>query len=243
MKSKNQKKLILSFQLLFLSINIIAQTQVSFYTDEGKNNVSEGFYLQAATIGQYKLDKFQFETGFQFDILTANENVFSGFFINASREFTIKNFSFKIEPFYSYSPFSDILYETNWGILLNTKTKHFDFVLGNNFRTYAFNKQAITDYDFTSNTKIHENMNLMYSISYSLKPQENKWNAEIMFTNIDNFIINQETNPYFKLNAKLNVSEPVTVFIEPCYKSSGSLNFSVNYFGFFFRTGLIWNIK
>ena len=61
-------------------------------------------------------------------------------------------------------------------------------------------------------------------------------------TNIDNFLINQDTNPMLFLQGKYQVTAPLTLYIEPWYQSAGSLNLSANYFGFFIRTGLIWKL-
>jgi hypothetical protein len=72
---------------------------------------------------------------------------------------------------------------------------------------------------------------------------DNIWNIGFSFTNIDYFIINQETNPVINLQGKYDVSKSLTLFLESWYKSSGAFNLSVNSFGFFFRTGVLWKIK
>ncbi|MCD6597395.1 MAG: hypothetical protein J7L04_06895, partial [Bacteroidales bacterium] len=123
------------------------------------------------------------------------------------------------------------------------RPKHFIIRIGTNFKTYALNKKAISNYEIDTDTKIKENWNLMYSFSYYLKSFDNLWNVGISITNFDYFIINQETNPVFNLNAWYKPGTPLKLFIETWYKSSGAFNLSVNYFGFFVRTGIIWNIQ
>jgi hypothetical protein len=62
-------------------------------------------------------------------------------------------------------------------------------------------------------------------------------------TNIDEFLLNQETNPNFFLKVNYRINKHISTFIEGRYKSAGSLNASVHYFGYFIRTGIKWNIK
>jgi len=230
--------------LLFISgTNLIAQPQASAYTDMGKTSVSDGFYIKTAGLAHYQFGKNRVETGFQLDLKSNSENVFSGYNIKASREVQIKNFSFEVQGFYIWTPFSDILRETNLGLLLHVKRNHFIIKLGTNFRTFAFTQNAIKYYELKEGTKIHEYWNILYSFSYYLKPIENYWNIGLSMTNIDHFIINQETNPVFNLRALYEVSSPINLFAESWYKSAGAFNLSVNYFGFFFRTGIIWDIN
>ena len=132
--------------------------------------------------------------------------------------------------------------ESNWGILANIERKHFTWKLGTEFRTYHVTKEAIENFDIESNKNLHENWNMMYLLGYNLYPADNLWNIGIAITNIDHFIINQETNPMFFLQGKYKVSLPLTIYFESWYKSAGTLNISANYFGFLFRTGLIWEL-
>lgn len=236
------KKTSIFFLLFFGGINLMAQTTVAAYTDVGKNYVSDGVYLKTAGLAQYEFQKYKIATGFQLDVINNNENIFSGYDIKASRQFLIKKFSFETKAFFIYTPFSDILYETNWGLLLIFNSKHFKTRIGNNFRTYAYNKKANTDYNIDSNTKIHENWNMMYSLSYYIKPNDN-WSVGLTATNFDFFLINQETNPVFNLQALYKINKPVYVFAESWYKTSGAFNLSVNYFGFLFRAGIVWKIN
>lgn len=224
-------------------INLIAQPRVTAYTDLGQTSVSDGLFIKTAGLGQYKYGKNLIETGFQIDLKSNNKNTFSGYNIKASREFKIKDFPFEVQGFYILTPFLDIFRETNWGVMLNIKRDNFVMRIGTNFRTFAFTQKAIEYYELPESSKIHENWNLMYSFSYCLKPLENYWNIGLSITNIDHFIINQETNPIFNLRASYKVSSPINLFVESWYKSAGSFNLSVNYFGFFFRTGIIWDIN
>jgi hypothetical protein len=156
----------------------------------------------------------------------------------------IKSTPIELQGFFLFNPFSDILRETNWGILLKSRLKHFDLALGTDFRTYAYSKKAINDYGIEKNAaKIHEPFNLIYSFSYYLKPTEDKWNIGLSVTNIDYFIINQETNPTLSLRGLYKLKSPLSLFAQAWYEPAGVLNLNINYFGFFIRTGIIWDIN
>jgi hypothetical protein len=227
---------------LFVSIGLKAQFQLSGYIDAGETNVSEGLFVKAVGFGAYQFEKNKFESGFQFDLKSPGTNIFTGTSLKAAREFSIKEFPFEIQGLFIYNCFSELVHEYDWGVLARIQQKHFSFILGTNFRTYKVTRKAIDTYDINSNKKIHENWNVIYSLGCSVKPYDHFWNIGLTITNIDHFVINQETNPVFNINAKYNVSPPLTLFAEAWYKSSGALNLSVNYFGFFFRTGVIWRI-
>ena len=217
-----------------------AQLQIASHLDMGSNNVSEGLFIRHAIAEAYEYDKFIFKGGLQFDLKSPFGKYFTGSYLEVGRNFEIKNFPISAQAFFIYNPFSQLVKETNWGISATARTGHFFYRLGTNFRTYALTSKAKDIYDGQSSEKIHENWNVMYLVGYNLKPSENNWNVGITFTNIDRFIISQDTNPAFYLHGKYNISDPWSLYAEAWYKSAGAFNISVNYFGFFFRTGIIW---
>lgn len=232
--------------LLFLTgLNLMAQPLVWVYTDIGQNNVSDGIYWKAAGFGKYQYDSYFVETGFQVDIKSSNENILSGYSIKGVRRFFIKDFPLDFQGFFMWKPLSGIFTETNWGMVLNHKRNRIDMNLGSGFRTFAKTKKAIAEYNIDPATKVRENWNLLYSFGCYLKPMVNNWNIGLAVTNIDHFILNQETNPVFYLRSLYDFNHsgmPLSLFVESWYKSAGAFNLSVNYFGFHFRTGLVWNI-
>lgn len=230
--------------LLIGCLDLSAQPGLIIYTDLGENNVSQGLFIKSACLVSYQEGKNLLETGFQLDLKNTNKNVFSGFSISGTRNFKIRNFPLEITGFWICTPFSELLRETNWGGRLNHENNHFGFSLGSNFRTYAFRQKAVREYGIAENAaKIHEIMNLIYSFDYQIKPKNNYWNIGVSLTNIDHFVLEQETNPMLKLNGLYKVSAPIILYIEAWYKSAGATNLAVNYFGFFFRTGIIWKIR
>jgi hypothetical protein len=234
---------LLAFIIFLQSINSKAQLQTIRYVDAGQNVVSDGFYLKMGTFANYQFGKNNIAAGLQTNIISNNNKVVSGYSIKATRELMIYSFPIEIQGLFILSPFSDIIKETNWGILFGTYRDHFVVKIGTNFRTYAYTQQALKAYDFETNTRIHENWNPMYSLNYYINPIDNKWNIGLAVTNIDHFVINQDTNPVFNLQITYKPSQPLNLLFESWYKSAGAFNLNVNYFGFFFRTGIIWNIN
>jgi hypothetical protein len=230
--------------LLIIGAVLIAQPGISIYSDVGSNNVSNGIFIKSAALGFYKYGKNNFETGIQTNLKNNNKNGFSGYTIGASRNMAIKDISFRLKGFFTLTIPSETLSETNYGALMGMRHKRFEMSIGANFRTYNLRQTAVNRYEIdNTHTQIHESPNLMYSFGYNIKPTDETWNLGLSVTNIDHFNINQETNPVVNLNGTYKISPPVTLYIQACYKSAGVTNLVLNYFGYFFRTGIIWNIN
>jgi hypothetical protein len=226
----------------FVSLKAQSNAHFSVYVDTGENNASDGFFVKTSGIGSYQFRKTRLEGGCQFDLKSRSTNTLTGSTLMVSREFLIKEFSFEAQGLFMYNSFSKFVHESNWAIVFKTHFQHFSYKLGVNFRTFKVTKKAISDFDIDKNKSLHEKWNLMYLVRYNLKPSNYKWNIGISLTNIDHFIINQETNPEFYLHGKYDLTKKLTLLTEVWYKSAGALNISVNYFGFFVRTGIIWKI-
>ena len=242
MKTNMTISIFLSVFCFVPGINLRAQSQVSGYTDLGWNNVSDGLYIKTAGLAQYQFGKYEAGAGIQIDLKSNNKNILSGYNFYLSRNCVIKNFPFEVQSFFLLTPFSDILRETDWGFLLNIKLNHVAISAGTNFRTTSFTKN-ISSYESATKNKLREPWNLMYSFSYYLKPPDNPWNIRLSITDIDNFVISQESNPVINLRASWELNSRLNLFVESWHKSSGVFNLAKNNFGFFFRTGIIWNIN
>ncbi len=241
----NILKCFLLILIMFASVyGVKAQTELQTFVDIGKNNASNGVYIKNVHRGSYQYHQYRMEGGLQFDILSNNPNVLTGIDIIVSRKFLIKDFPFDIKGFFMLNRFSDLMYETNWGVRIDTrKLEHFLFELGTNFKTYAINSAAREKYNINkSDSKLRENFNLIYTITAYLKPHNNDWNAGLSFTNIDYYIINQSTNPFFNLQMKYKIKPNLILYMDSWYKQAGVFNISANYFGFFFRGGVKWQL-
>ena len=228
--------------MLFVLQALDAQLHLTAYNDLGKNNVSEGLFARAAMSAGYHAGKNKFVYGHQFNLKNHNPNALSGAYLNISRAFEIKGMTWKARALFMYNLISRHIHETNWGLAMNSDTKHFRYMLGTNFRTSHLTMKVTEDYGIDSNTKLREKWNLMYLVSFYLKNPENRWNTGFSFTNVDNFQISQDTNPMLALNARYRLKVPLTFFAEYWYKPAGVFNISADSFGFYFRTGMQWEL-
>lgn len=220
-----------------------AQWVVTGYFEIGETNVSEGIYLKLAPMVTYQIKNFQVNAAIQNDIISNNPNFFSGISIDLGQNFKLFDRPFRFKPFFMKTASTELLRESNWGLLFTTLQKHFNLEVGTNFRTIGFTNKAIADYHLVSNTVVRENFNLMYQVRYDLKSAEKPWNIGATWTNFDHFLIYQETTPMVNVHGFYNIKEQARLFAECWYKTSGALNLNVNYFGLSLRTGIIWKIK
>jgi len=241
----NKFKYLIPIFIILVSVNgINAQIELHSYIDIGENNVSEGIFIKNAYRGSYQYQKYDIEAGLQFDLKSNNPNIPTGIDIIGLREFSVKDFPFNIKGIFILNRFSDLLYETNWGVRVETrKYEHFLFELGTNFKTYTINSAAREEYNINkSDSKLHENFNLVYVLTAYFKPHDNGWNVGLSCTNIDYYIINQSTNPVFNLQMRYKLKSNTTLYLESWYKQAGIFNIYANYFGYFFRGGIKWEI-
>lgn len=239
---------IVNLRIIFFGISLIshagltAQPGINMYTEAGKNCVSDGIFIKSAAFGSYEFGKNKVEAGIQADLKSYCQSIFSGYTVSASREQVIKASILSAQVFRTRTSYSAILCETNWGALFSMRRMRFEMVVGTNFRTYAFKADAVQEYDIDEEAgRFHENFNLMYSLSYYVMPDDDKWNAGLSVTNYDSFTINQEVNPAFRLRGLYKPGSQVCLYAEAWHLTAGLLNMSMNYYGLFFKTGLSWN--
>jgi hypothetical protein len=238
------KYLLLILLILTSANGVEAQILFKSYIDIGKNNTSGGVFIKNAYRSSYQYQKFNIDTGIQLDLLSNNPNTLTGFDIIGLREFSMRDFPFDVKGFFMLNRFSNFMHETNWGVRIETKKfEHFIFEMGTNFKTYSINSAAREEYNIEmSDSKLRENFNLLYLITAYLKPKDSDWNVGLSCTNVDHYIINQSTNPVFNLQMKYKLKSNLSLYMDTWYKQAGVFNINANYFGYFFRGGVIWQI-
>lgn len=238
-----RRTIIIVFVLLLQHFPFYAQFESTFYTDFGKNNVSDGLQIKTALLGKFVKEDFKVSAGIQLDLKNPFNKYYTGTNLHLSRETSVRNIIFEPEAFYLLNSFSKNIYEHNFGLLINYKQTHFTYKLGTHFRHFRITGYGANMYNIDEHLSLTEKWNLLYLIKYQIKQEGHKWNAGLALRNIDHFTINQETNPVFNAFGHIRLSEPFALFTEVWYKSAGALNISVNYFGFFIRTGIVWQAK
>ena len=217
--------------------------QLSAYSDIGHSNISEGIYLKTSANVLYKYRSLALQTSIQNDIISNNKTVFSGLNLNLSHYFSFKQKKYSVKTFFISTTLSNFVKERNYGALLSTENKHFNFKIGTGFKSIGFTQNAIETAGINSNENVYEIFNPLYSFSYTLNNPTKTWNVGIGVTNMDYFVVNQATNPMTTVFGHYKLNESVRLTAEVWYKTAGAFNLHVNYFGLFFRPGIIWELK
>jgi hypothetical protein len=233
------------FSILFLiCASSFSQGGLSLYTDFGKNNVSEGLFSKTVLTGSFRLNKTILFAGIQSDLRNNLHKGLSGYTFSASRILIDRKTKLMIKGYGIITNPSKIVMESDLGLLIRMSHSRFNMEIGSDFRTYNLRQKAVSDNIYPRDaTKIREIYNIVYLFNYNLKPNDDTWNVGLTITNIDHFIINQETNPVLNLSGKYKLRLPITLYAEAWYKYAGVTNLELNKFGYFFRTGIIWNIN
>jgi hypothetical protein len=238
----------LFIRLLFISILSLNFTvsRAQFSVDNawtiGKHNASSGSYLKTSFSGYYYHDEFSINSQLQVDIINPQERILSGLLLNASRDSVFQKFPIRLSAQYLFLPFSETLRESDISIIANGTTKGFSYALGINFRTYAYTQQAVKDYNIEQQ-RLHENWGLVYNFGYTYKPKTYRWDIGISFTNWDDFLINQDMNPFWRLKGQYHFDDKIELYTEANYIKSGVFNGSSNYFGYYIKTGIICHVN
>lgn len=221
---------------------VLGQERIQVQVEAGQHNASAGLFVRSLARGAYNPGPYRFEAGVQLDLKSNNPRTFSGLDLGISREFLAGAFPFTLKAFFMLNRFSEILFETNWGATASTgKLEHWLFEIGTSFKTYSVNSSftgpSASD---GSGRSLHENFNLVYTITAYLKPRNHPWNIGLACTNLDYYLVNQSTNPFFNLQGRYRTEKGLTFLLESWYKQAGMLNISANHFGYFFRGGIAW---
>jgi hypothetical protein len=156
------------FLLIFSIPNSFSQISLDSYLEAGSNTVSQGMYgnFSAGISGQ--TGSLSASTSALFSFSTVTNQVFSAYRLQVGNDFTTSKFPINISGLFLWKPISDEMYETNFGLLANYKTRHFGYTIGLNTRIYSFTQAAIAQYNFADSvhTSLWEPINMMYKFSY-----------------------------------------------------------------------------
>ena len=234
------KNCITAFILIVCLQNIQAQFSSSVYIETGENYVSSGMYtdINGNISTKIKQWKFGMTTGLTFS--EARQYRFNALGLDLSKELKLKEFSFKGKFFYQWKPFSERIHEQNAGLLLAYEKNWFGIEMGLNTRIYNLTARVVSlnNYQYTT---IWEPLNLMYKFTYFV-PLSEKIHFRASITDYDTFIIQQETSPMIVTKLDFQLSQSAKLNLGVGYLQSGLMNIRVNYFGYFIRGGVQWEL-
>jgi hypothetical protein len=239
------KIIIVVLFLSSLTLKLEAQFKLQNHFDIGSNSMSNGLFIANSTFFDYTLKKTNFKIGTRFDL--ENQYLFntfiSGLDLEIMQKFPLKKIELSATLQYFANFFSPIITEHNVALLGGLKSKHFEFLTGVHFRSIVLPKDFINFDPQLNNRYIFELWNLVYHLKYSIKPIDGKWNVGLGLTNMDYFVINQASNPMFYVFGNYKIIPNLSIFGECWLQNAGIMNISANYYGSFFRTGVIWKIN
>ena len=230
--------------LLLLAIPGYGQIEQSVFLDAGSSTVSDGAFLRPALTTSYRIDIFFVSTGFQWTFSSAERKIFSGAFISAGSDFKIREIPLSADLFFLRNPFSNVMKETCFGATLKHERRYLDIHFGYHMRRYRLKVSAFDSGAPMpgSTLSLWEYRNFMYRGTLRLKERDAPWNLSASVTNYDYFIIQQETNPLFNIAGCFSVSDALEIRSSLWYQGAGMMNVHANHYGFYFRTGIVWQV-
>jgi len=231
--------------LLFLGVTMNLSAQyfsLSMSSDLGKNQLAEGVFYRPSAMTSYGHGNYFASTGFQWTFSQADRQVFSAWQTSFGMLYMPKEYPFYFSLFSLINPYSDLSREVNVGFILSHQREHLLFRIGNASRIYALKKSAISSRGITpeASRRIVEYRNFTYQLLAYLNNKDKSWNLGAGISNIDNFRVQQETNPMLLLSAYTRIITGLSINLDFWYQGAGMLNLSADYFGYYGRIGIIW---
>jgi hypothetical protein len=240
--AKNLRIVAIAALLIIWAIPGYGQFEQAVLLDAGSSTVSDGAFVRPAAITSYRYDRFFAVAGLQWTFSSAERKVLSGTFIQGGSDFKIKEVPLSAGLFLSRNPYSDFASETCFGAVVNHERTHLDVQFGCHMRRYGPGKSAVEQGDPVPDPalSIWEYRNFMYRGTVRLKERDAPWNLSASLTNFDHFLIQQETNPMVNIAGYCKISGAVKIHSSIWYQGAGMLNIHANHYGFYFRTGVVW---
>ena len=241
------KKFAIILLLVLGSFPLFSQYfQAQGFLETGENPILSGAFLKPSLTGTYTWNNYAAHAGMQllFPFQEVPDGVerrpISGLQAGIGRGFDIKDFPLVLHLNGVINPYSDLVRESNIVLLASHTRDHFIFRLGNSSRIYSF----IGDDDLGTmegkDKRVIEYRNLVYQVVVYLNKMEKSWNAGIGVGNIDNFRVQQETNPMFLFTASASVSDHFVAHVEGWWQRAGMTNLAAEGFGWYLKFGMTW---
>lgn len=220
------------------------QVQFLGFMDAGSSTVSSGFSLKPSVTGTYNFRQFHGSTGLQWTFSEAERQIFSGWFIHGGFDFTMEEQPFSAILFFRSNPYSGRTAEHNLGTVIRHERKYLEIHLGYHARLYTldYKTEATGGPVPGADLRLWEPRNFIYRGTLSLHEQPAIWNLSATVTNYDHFLIQQETNPMLSMAGHYRISDGIRIHSSVWYQGAGMLNLHANHYGFYFRTGIQWQL-
>lgn len=227
--------------LYLVSFHGNAQLSGEFSLGTGNNYTSIGQYGKLFGQIAYQTDGWSFSSAAGAVFSHARENKFDALRLSVARDFSIKDKPYAAKIFYQRTPFSTRMNEHDAGIVFIRNTNRWYFNVGANTRCYQLTHKYADAHSYSANN-LWEPVNAMYKVTYHI-PIQQKYECNISVANFDDFIIEQETNPFLMADFRCQVSEKSKLYLSMMYQQAGLFNISVSYFGYYLKAGYVFDIN
>lgn len=240
-----KNRLILIF--IFIIVNYFcafSQFKAGTFVGGGTNPLENPLFLSSGVYAYAKYHGFSADYAIDINLTNRDVRAFNAIKTSLNYENCIKSSNYKIGFVYLFRPSTQLITEQNFALQIDYRLKKWEFRLGNNFRAYKFRKGSDEYLSSSENAVLWESLNLMYMVRYYISAKNHPIGGYVSITNFDWFIIEQETNPFLNIGAYFKFEDAgLNLFMDYNYQTAGFNNIRVNYFGMFFRTGVIWEIE
>jgi hypothetical protein len=228
--------------LLLSASKIHAQVFLTGFTDVGKNVLTNSEYKSLYCLPAYRYRKLTLESGTIWTFTERRKKKFEGYSIAASLNFMLLKKPVTLTGYY-LRKFTNEIRSIHINTLFSSSGRHFDYVIGNNYKKYRLAQNVSQNTEHRKKgTSIIEPINLVYSLTYNLNKKEKFWNVGFTITDYDFQTTEAETNPMVQIKGSCLIGNNLLPFVQMAYKTAGLLNLRVNYFGYYFRMGVVWGL-
>ncbi|MBN2614745.1 MAG: hypothetical protein JXR71_03555 [Bacteroidales bacterium] len=220
----------------------IGQIAFSDYYTFGSNAVSEGLYFQDNILARYAYGKFSLGAGVQLTAGYSDQQLLSGLLLEGTTTLFADRFPVVVSLLFLRRPYSRLLSENNFSLTVQHRWKHLELILGNNIRIWRLSRNEMRQLGMSGATDlgITEYRNLVYRLTWYLKPIGSVWNLSLSLTDFDDFLIQRGTNPMLAFGFEKVLQPDLELFSQLWYQGAGMFNLQADYFGFYFKTGIRW---
>lgn len=170
-KEKSLRKLFYIFAFAALGYLCKSTNKIIVSDRSGAYQRVGGHVSEKQPVGaSYEIKGVEIETALESDVISEEQKLISGWNLSLMKSLNCRKRVFG-KPYFIYSPFSDLLTETNWGVLMGTTFNKLSVSLGAGFRRMTYSEEIAPE---EKPSPMYENFILLYHLKYSFLNEDSK---------------------------------------------------------------------